>query len=356
MKTCIILILALVGITPTALAQSKFVPDAEIKKVGEIAFQQPRQIVFGFANRGTAPLKISRVVPSCGCVDVVYPQTPVGTGRRAEIVMTYDAKMLGSFYKDIEIYIEDQAEPVILAAQGTVVTEVQDFSEEFPIDLGNVCLKTNYMEFDDVNMGDHPVVELQVLNADRTAYHPELMHLPPYLSAEYLPAHIPAGKVGTIRITLNSEKLLHMGLNQTSIYLSRYMGDKISEKNEISVSAVLLPAVAELSAGSLDLAPELYLSETSVDFGSMQGKSKVHHTVLLTNRGHSDLTIQQLQVFNKAVSVSLGNRTLKPGKSTKLKIEVSADYLKKTKNRPRVLLISNDPRHPKEIIEINVKP
>ena len=63
-----------------------------------------------------------------------------------------------------------------------------------------------------------------------------------------------------------------------------------------------------------------------------------------------------MQVFSKALSVKLGNQKLAPGKSTKLRVKVQADRLKKVKARPRVLLITNDPKRPKEIITVHVKP
>ena len=336
------------------LAQPRFVPDTDIKKVGEVEFQVPRHFSLGFTNKGDKPLIIKEAKASCGCLDVVFPQTPVAAGSRGEISLTFDAKLLGSFYKEVEVLTNASDKPSYVAIQGTVVTEVHDYSAEFPIDLGNVRLVTNTVEFEDVNRGDHPTAELRLLNSDRTAFRPELMHLPPYLSAEYLPEDIPAGKAGTIRLTLDSEKLSTLGLNQTSIYLSRYMGDKIGETNEILVSAILLPSFADMSDEALALAPELAISESSVDMGEMNGKKEISRTIILTNTGKSDLHIHQVQVFNKAISVSIAKSTIRPGKSTKLKISVSARYLKKSKGRMRVMLITDAPRQAKQYINVDI--
>ena len=338
----------------TAFAQPRFVPDTDIKKVGEVEFQKPRQFTLGFTNKGDKPLTIKEVKASCGCLDVSYPKTSIAAGARGEINLTFDAKLLGSFYKEVEVLTDASDKPSYVAIQGTVVTEVHDYSEEFPIDLGNVRLVTNSIEFEDVNRGDHPTAELRILNADRTAFRPELMHLPPYLSAEYLPEDIPAGKMGTIRLTLDSEKLSTLGLNQTSIYLSRYMGDKIGETNEILVSAILLPSFADMSEEALAKAPELSISESSVDMGAFNGKKSIARTIILTNTGQSDLHIQQVQVFNKAISVSIANSTIRPGKTTKLKISVSSHYMGKSKGRMRVLLITDAPKQAKQYINVDV--
>ena len=336
-------------------AQPRFVPDVEIKKLGEVEFQQPKRVVFGFANKGNQPLKISSAKASCGCMDVSFPNDPIPVGEKGEIAVVYDAGTLGTFYKEVEVISNASESPVYLSMQGTVVVEVQNVDEDYPIDLGNVQIQTNYLEFDDVHKGEHPVVELSLINKEHTAFRPELMHMPAFLSAQYIPDNVPAGKKGIIRLTLDSDKLLQMGLNMTSVYLSRYMGDKISEDNEIQISAILLPDFSKMTDEEKEKAPELYLAESSIDFGSIAGKPKATHTILVSNKGKSNLQFEQVQVFNKAISVSLGNRVLKPGASTKLKVSVNPKYLKREKGRPRVLLITNDPLHPKTVINIDVK-
>ena len=338
-----------------ALAQPRFVPDTDIKKAGEVEFQTPRKFSLGFTNKGDKPLLIQEVKASCGCLDVSFPETPIAPGAHGEIAVTFDAKMLGFFYKEVEVLTTASDEPTYIAIQGTVVTEVQDYSDEFPLDLGNVRLINNTVEFEDVNKGDKPTAELRVLNTDRTAYRPELMHLPPYLSAKCEPEDIPAGKVGTIRLTLDSEKLNGLGLNQTSIYLSRYMGDKISETNEILVSAILLPSFADMDSTALAAAPVLSVSESSIELEPLNGKKEISHNIILSNTGKRDLHIQQVQVFNRALGVSIADRTIRPGKSAKLKISVTARYLNKSKGRMRVLLITDAPEQTKQYINVEIK-
>lgn len=355
MKLRYVFLLCLIR-TSILYAQPRLVPDAEIKKLGEVEFQQPKRVVFSFVNKGNQPLKIISAKASCGCLDVSYPKTPIPTGKSGEIALVFDANMLGTFYKEIEVVSNASETPVYLGIQGTVVVDVKDVGEDYPIDLGNVQIQTNYIEFDDVHKGEHPMVEMSLVNKDHTAFRPELMHLPAYLSAQYIPENIPPGKKGIIRLILDSDKLFQMGLNKTSVYLSRYMGDKISEANEIQISAVLLPDFSKMTAEEKENAPKLYISEALLEFGSLEGKSKESHTISVYNRGKSDLHFEQVQVFNEAVSVSLGNRILKPGASTKLKVSVTPKYFKREKGRPRVLLITNDPMQPKTVVKIDIKP
>ena len=337
-------------------AQPRFVPDVEIKKLGEVEFQQPKRVVFGFTNKGNQPLKISSVKASCGCIDVAFPKTAIPAGKSGEIALVYDANILGTFYKEVEVVSNASDAPAYLGIQGTVVVDVREVGEEYPIDLGNVQIQTNNLEFDDVHKGEHPVVEMSLVNKEHTAFRPELMHLPAYLSAQYIPENVPPGRKGVIRLTLDSDRLLQMGLNKTSVYLSRYMGDKISDANEIQISAILLPDFSKMTAEEKENAPKLYISESLLEFGPLAEKSKKSHTILVYNKGNSDLHFEQVQVFSEAVSVSIGNRVLKPGASTKMKISVMPKYLKRAKGRPRVLLITNDPSQPKTVINIDIKP
>ena len=354
--TLLIILLA----AQTAIAQPRFVADTPLQKVGEMVWKNPKTVTFSFQNKGNRQLIITRVHPSCGCVKVDYPKK-VSAGEKGTIKATYDAAMMGSFHRELAVYTNVQDEPYYLTFEGRVVESALDYDGDFPIDLGNVRLSTNYVEFDDVNRGDRPVVELQVANMEHGNYTPQLMHLPNYLTAEYIPTDIQPGRVGKIRLTLDSEKLFLDGLNQTSLYLARYMGDKIGEQNEILVSAVLLPAFRDLTPERLKTAPHIVLmdgNEMIEDETTMvmdPKKKTTSKTLNVTNIGEEPLTISAVQVFNRAMTVSLGDRNIPPHGTTKLKITLDAKELQRAKNGPRLLLISNDPRHAKNVLNINVE-
>lgn len=327
----------------------------DVANMGEVMFQLPSKVSFTLRNTGTEALSITEVIPSCGCTAVDWTREPIAPGAEGEVTAVYDARMLGVFQKDLEVYTNVSDEPFYLHMQGRVVSKLSDYSGSFPVDLGNVRLNTNNIEFDNVNRGDHPVVELQIVNLDRRSYKPYLMHLPPYLSARYFPEALNGGRIGKIMLTLDSEKLHQMGLTQTSIYLARKVGDKVSEDNEITVSSVLLPDFSSLSAKDRELAPRMRLSADTLEMGELERKHKKSMTVLVTNEGKRPLEIRALQVFNKALAVGLSDRNIEPGKTAKLRVTVLAKYINKVKSSPRVLLITNDPARSKEIITVNVK-
>lgn len=336
-----------------AQAQGELVFDNPKFHVGEIMFQTPKVIVYTFKNKGDQPVKITDVKPMCGCTQAEWMQNDIAPGATGQISVVYDALMLGTFHKELAVYTSTSNEPLYLEMEGRVVTEKIDYTGDFPFDLGNVRINTNYLEFDDVNRGDHPVAELQIFNQERTPYRPTLMHLPSYLSVQSYPEVIAGGRMGKVRITLDSEKLNLLGLNQTRIYLSRYLGDKVGEANEILVSSVLLPDFSGMTAAQLAVAPKMQLSQDELIF-VMDGKKKQTQVVTISNTGKEPLNIRSVQVFNHALEVSVSDRTIAPGKSAQMKVTVVAANLKKAKNRPRVLLITNDPSMAKQTINVTV--
>lgn len=339
----------------TLWAQPDLKVDRDVANMGEIMFQMPGKAEFQIENTGTSDLLITDINPSCGCTTVDWTKTPIAPGEKGKIEVVYDAQMLGVFQKDMEVYTNASEEPFYLHIQGRVVSKLANYEGLFPIDLGNVRLNTNNIEFDNVNKGDRPMIEIAVVNTSRTSYVPQLMHLPPYLEARYLPEKLSGGRIGRIQLTLDSERLQQLGLNQTNIYLARKVGDQIGEENEIVVSAVLLPDFSKLSKADLERAPKMVLSADSLDLGEMGRRKKKTGVITIENQGKSALEIRTIQVFNRAVNVSLGNRKIEAGGKTKLKITIQDKYLVKAKNKPRVLLITNDPARPKVTIPVKIR-
>lgn len=350
MKRLIIIPLMALTLLPAA-AQRLTVSNPTIN-VGRTGYQQPITATFELRNKGLRRLVIESVKPDCGCTAVEYPKE-VGIGDKFTIKMTYDARQLGHFHKMAAIKSNGSKEPVYLTMKGVVLAEVLDYTGIYPISFGELLLDKNELEYDDVNKGDHPVQEIHILNNGLQTMTPNVMHLPPYLTAEVTPETLAPGKAGTIKVTLNSEKLRDFGLNQTSVYIARQLGEKVSVDNEVGVSAVLLPDLKDYDAVSKVLAPQLQMSATDVDFTDFGGKSKKTAEIILLNTGKTALKISSMQMFTRGLKVTLGATTLEPEQTTTLKITGYAADLQKVRTKPRILMITNDPDKSKVVININ---
>ena len=325
---------------------------SDVVNMGELTYMQPRTATFELANTGTAPLQLTSVKPSCGCTSVEWPNSPIASGQTAKIVATYDARMLGYFQKELEVYSNAGTEPFYLTMQGRVVVAASNVEGEFPVDMGDLRLSTNAITFDNVNRGDRPEAHLYVLNNTRSTLKPELMHLPSYLTASYQPETLAGGRVGHITLRLLSDRMKNYGLNETTVYLSHKAGDKVTSANAITISAILLPNFSNLSEKDLQTAPLLVLSADTIDFSNPTGKKSLTQTITIGNAGEKPLNINSVQLEGRAVNISLSNRVVKSGKRTKLKVTLLADRVHPDDPEPQILLITNDPTHPKVVIKV----
>ena len=323
-------------------------------EMGKVAYSQPVTATFELRNKGLRKLKIEDVKVSCGCLGAEYPQGEIGSGDKFTLKLTYDARQLGHFQKTAAIYSNGSKKPVYLTMKGVVVESVDDFSGTFPYQFGEISADKSDLEFDDVNKGDHPVQEIHIRNTGSQVLTPNLMHLPPYLSAVVSPEKLRPGHTGKITVMLNSAKLHDFGVTRTSVYLGNRLGDKVGSDNEISVSAVLLPGFDGLSALQRKNAPHVSLSATDLDF-DFEGKDKRKGNISLTNEGRTDLKIASLHMFGKGFRMTLDKQALKPGETADLKVTAFRDELKQSRVKPRILLITNDPDHPKVVININAQ-
>jgi hypothetical protein len=347
----IILPLFLMAALPVA-AQKLVAIKADVD-AGKTGYMQPVTAVFEFRNKSHSKLRIERVVPDCRCTTIEYPKNEVGSNEKFEVRMTYDARQLGHFDKQAAIVSNGSSKPFYIRMKGVVLADLQDFSGSYPIEMGDLRLDKADLEFDDVNRGDQQVQELHIYNNGTKVYHPNLMHLPSYLTAVVTPERLGPGRSGKITVVLNSALLRDYGLTQTSVYLAGNPGDKVSPDHEIGVSAVLLPSFDGIALDKSQ-APKMQLSKNQVDI-QFDGKSKKSDVIIVTNTGGAPLNITSLQLFTGGLKVSLGKRNLNPGETTKLKITAMREDLSKVRTRPRILMITNDPSNPKITITINAK-
>ena len=341
-------------LSPFTSHAQKLVIEKSSVDIGRTGYQLPVTAVFVCLNKSRHKLRIEAVKPDCYCTTIDFPKGDIGGNEKFQIRMTYDARQLGHFNKQAAVMSNANKKPVYITMTGVVLADWQDFSKTYPITMGDLLLDKDELEFDDINRGDIQTQEIHIYNSSTRPYHPNLMHLPSYLTATMMPQRLSAGQSGTMKVTLNSSQLHDYGLTQSKIYLAGNPGDKVSSDNEIGVSAILLPSFIGMSTNQQQYAPKMRLSEETVNI-QFDGKKKKSAVIEVRNEGRTDLDISSLQLFTEGLQVSLGKRHLMPGEQTKLKITALRDDLKKVRIRPRILMITNDPSKPKVTITINAK-
>ena len=333
-----------------AASAQRIVAEKTTIDCGRTGFQQPVKATFHLRNKGLLPLEIKRVLPDCGCTTVEAPKR-AGIGERFTISVTYDARMLGHYQKQVAVYSNGSKKPLYLTMKGQIMADLHDYTGTYPIDMQGLRVDQGELTFDDVRRGETPSIELHVVNDGSQPMVPNLLHLPPYLTATCVPQRIRPNEVATITVTLHSDRLHDYGLTQTSIHLAQQLGEKVSPDNELTVSAVLLPTLSEQTNAS-GPHPQIQLSAEELQMGPFGKKKKLSGEILISNTGQATLDISSLQMFNRGLRVTLPKQSLAPGEKTKLKITAIADDLKKERTAARILMITNDPNRSKIIIKV----
>ena len=340
MKRSLLSIFFLLIVTLAAVAQPRISSNKETHNFGQIEWKRPVTVEYTITNTGNQPLVLTNVTTSCACAVADWTKEPIAPGAKGIVKASFDAKALGRFEKSVGIY--SNATPNLV------------YLKTHPFAIGNIRIDRDEFAFPDVYRGQQPTMMFSIANLSDRPYEPVLMHLPPYLKMEAEPKVLLKGKKGTVKLTLDASQLNDYGLTQTSVYLSRFAGDKVSEDNEIPVSAILLPDFSRMTAkDSLD-APAIRISETNIDLSvPLIKKKKASYNILIANAGKTPLVISKLQVFNSSVGVSLKKTVLPPDGMTKLKVTIRKRDVGNKKHHLRILMITNDPLNPK--VEINIK-
>lgn len=354
MKRSLLSIFTLLTVALAVVAQPRISSNKEVHNFGQIEWKSPVTVEYTITNTGNKPLVLTNVTTSCACSVAEWTKEPIAPGEKGIVKASFDAKALGRFDKTVGIYSNAESHLVYLKFAGEVVREIKDYTKTLPHAIGNIRIDRDDFIFPDAYRGEKPTITFNVVNLSDRPYEPILMHLPPYLTMEKQPNVLLKGQKGTVKLTLDTSLLKDFGLTQTSVYLSRFSGDKVSEANEIPVSAVLLPDFSGMTAQDSLNAPNIRLSETNIDLSvPLIKKNKASYDILIANAGKSPLIISKLQVFNSSVGVSLKKTVLPPDGTTKLRVTIHKRDTGNKKHRLRILMVTNDPMQPK--VEINIK-
>jgi hypothetical protein len=127
MKKIMILCAVILGFAFTASAQdnekAEFKFNEEKHDFGKIPQGTPVTTVFEFTNIGKEPLILSDVKPTCGCTIADYTKTPVKSGEKGIIKITYNAAAASPFNKTIVVTSNAKTPTKYLNIVGEVIAK-----------------------------------------------------------------------------------------------------------------------------------------------------------------------------------------------------------------------------------------
>jgi hypothetical protein len=283
----------------------------------------PVSHVFTFKNTGNAPLVIQNVETSCGCTSPEYTREPVQPGKSGIVKATFDPSGRPNYFdKNLTVISSAENNRVILNIKGNVEAKVLTVEEQYPFAIDKVRFKNSVFELYRILSTKIRTETMEVINTGTTPAILVFENVPAHITVKADPVSIPAGAKGAISCTYNAAKSKEFGLTTDNITV------KIKEiKGTLTVRANIEEDFSALTPAELEKAPVATTEKTNHQFDKIKKGTKVTGTFEIKNEGKTDLTIRKITSDCDCVQSSIAATVIKPGKSTVLKLELTANDL-----------------------------
>ncbi len=306
---------------------------------------------YKFTNTGDKPLKIDKVVPSCGCTTPDWSKEEIKPGRQGFISATFDpANRPGLFNKYITVYANTTPNIIMLTFKGEVIPRTETFEDSFPSVSGNLHYVINSLNFGSViNNQKDTVQDLIVYNTGTKPIIIKSLSNVSYLKAP-LPITIPVKKQVRIPFHLDATVLTDLGLNLGMMKLNT--DDEAEPEKTISVMCDLhqyMPPMTDIERAK---ATRLEFDTRVYDFGVVKEGEIVKTTFKFYNKGKKDLKIYQVKSTCGCTVTDPKKTDLKPGESSEIEVTFysAGKHGRETKD---ITVFSNDPMNPEMDIHIS---
>ncbi len=276
---------------------------------------------FKFNNNGKIPIIIRNVESTCGCTTPEWTKTPVLPGKSGFINVAFDPHQRpGAFSKQVKIFNNVTASPVVLEIKGVVIQKTKKMEDIYRYQLGSMRLKSRYIAFARITNTQSKTQSVDFINNSNETINVSVDEkaLRSYLKVKIEPAQVaPKGK-GVITVTYDprNEKSL-WGYNTAGIPI-KINGQK-AKGYPLSVSATVVEDFSKLTKEQLANAPSMDFQTKIFNFGTMKSGEKVTHAFKFKNNGGSDLIIRRIKTSCGCTAVET-KRRIKPGESSEIKV------------------------------------
>lgn len=355
MKQKLLILTVLLGLNMlSAIAQQKNATisfDKIVHDFGDIKEADGRvSYQFEFTNTGNNSLIIQKVNASCGCTTPTWTKKPVLAGEKGFVNAVFDpAHRPGRFSKTIHVMTSASNPHITLTIKGNVIPKPLSIEEQYRSAMANVRFKTNHMSFGTVNKGESPVKSIELINTDDVPVELSFKNLPSHINAVFSPKTLEPDQKGEVKITYLSENK-----NDWDFVIDRipvYINGKNQSDYRLIVSANIQEDFTALSTEDLEKAPVIEFESKTFTFEKLKQGEKTTHQYKFKNTGKSDLVIRKVRASCGCTAIMTEKKIIKPGEEGN--IEVSFNSAGKLGNQNKtVTVISNDPKHPREILWI----
>jgi len=308
----------------------------------------PIEHSFLFVNSGNQPIKIQSVKASCGCTTPGWTKEEIQPGDSGFVKAKYNpSNRPGRFSKTLRLTTTSSSQNKVLYISGYVKPKPKSLEEEYPIKIGGLSFKNQYLNFGKITTEKPQSRILEVYNNTDSSYSLiEQINIPDYLELSLNPGVIESKQKGELIITYDPKAKNDFGL----------VSDKISFEGGkgITVIATIEEHFPEMTAEQLDRAPKLSINSRLYEFGTVQEGEIISMNFRLKNIGVEKLSFRKIKSSCDCITFEFIDRRIKKGKEENLNVKFDTSGLKGNQHKT-ISVYSNDPVLPTQVISIKGK-
>jgi hypothetical protein len=306
--------------------------------------EQAKQVSyeFSFVNKGDDPLRIEKVVPSCGCTATEFTQLAISKDSVGKIKVTYSTiNRPGEFAKTISVFFQGYETPEIITIKGIVLGTQRMYERELVFPIGNLRFQSRVISLRTVRTKEPERREFEFYNAGKKDITIKNIILDTaFLKVTFNKTTIHPNEAGRIRLTYNALKKKDWGLVVDTLWL-------LTNDDSIPSKPILLAAHIEeyfplMNEAALASAPKIKFEKTDHSFGTVKEGSMVTYSFKFTNEGKQDLVIRKIVSGCSCITFELSKYTYAPGESGVISVTLNTHYREGIQNK-NINVISNSP-------------
>lgn len=303
-------------------------------------------------NSGDVPLIITTVRATCGCTVPEYSKDPVAPGDTAYINVRYNAVgRPGKFNKKLYVYTNAEPERYTIDVEGTVIATSNTLKSRFPVDAGQLKLRTSVVAFGEVVKGKVKTVFFDAYNRSNDTIKPYWTNLPPGVSADWSPKRVAPGEEISFTFFIDTKEVPDYGVNSGVATLVADSLDGVG--TEVSVIAIVDEDFSTLTDEQRRNAPVVKTDPVKYDLGKVVADKAAVAEFTISNNGKSPLIIRRLQTVDNAItSLDLPQKRIKPGGKTVLKVTIDPKQCRGGIINSKISIITNDPYSPTNTVRV----
>lgn len=320
--------------------------------------QGPVSATYKYLNKTDQSWIITDVKASCECIVPGWEKKEIKSGEEGLVKVKFDPiHKTGNFTGLISVTVKAYPEDVLASADilylnltANVIPKPKEIAEMYPVKLGPLRIKSNYVQFDTVFTNSQRHISCLLYNDSPDTVVISGYNVQPYIFTASRTTLIPPMDTLSVRFTIDGANAEDWGMVYYPVYIL------INGKTESDMAVTLYgyrgDDIVGMSEKQLRSAPKAVFETRDFHFGTIQQGESVEHTFRIKNTGKEDLIIRKWKPGCGCTSSQPEKTTLAPGESTESKAIFHSAGQKGTITKS-ISVVTNDPTEPMVTLFIN---